>query len=301
MSAIQVKNLTKTYDNIQVLKGISFTVEAGSVFGFLGPNGAGKTTTLEIIEGLRQADSGDVFIDNFNIRKDLKKIQSIIGVQLQSVTLDERMRVREAIELFSTFYPSSLKTDYLLELSKLTEKASHFQKDLSGGQKQRLNLALCLVNDPKIIFLDEPTTGLDPQARRNLWDIIIQLKSMGKTIVLTTHYMDEAEKLCDHISIIDNGSIIREGSPNKLIQDLGAGRIIELPIEASQVDQIKKIKTASKIDVQNGFVDIQTNQLTDTLKEILQLGQSIDVDTLHIRKATLEDVFISITGRSLRE
>ena len=256
---------------------------------------------MEIIEGLRQADSGDVFIDGLDLKKNLKQIQNIIGVQLQSVTLDERMRVREALDLFSTFYPKSLDIDYLLELSNLTERATHFQKDLSGGQKQRLNMALCLVNDPKIVFLDEPTTGLDPQARRNLWDIVVKLKEMGKTIVLTTHYMDEAEKLCDHISIIDNGSIIKEGSPDDLIQSLGAGRIIELPYETGQEELIKQIKRANNIEFQNGLAEIQTDQLTETLKEILAMNESFDVDTLHIRKATLEDVFITLTGRSLRE
>ncbi|MCB0278666.1 MAG: ABC transporter ATP-binding protein [Calditrichaeota bacterium] len=301
MAAIEVKNLSKSYDNIKVVNNISFSVEAGTVFGFLGPNGAGKTTTLEMIEGLRKVDSGEIFIDGLDVSKDLKKIQSIIGVQLQSVTLDERMRVREALELFATFYPSSANIDYLLELANLTDRANQFQKDLSGGQKQRLNMALCLVNDPKIVFLDEPTTGLDPQARRNLWDIIIKLKEMGKTVILTTHYMDEAEKLCDFISIIDHGSIIKEGTPDELIAGLGAGRIIELPCEEAQQAEIKKIKTANKIEFQSGFAEIQTDQLTDTLKEILQLDSSFDVDTLHIRKATLEDVFIDLTGRSLRE
>lgn len=301
MIVIEAKNLVKTYNGTAVVKGINLEVEKGIVFGFLGPNGAGKTTTLEMIEGLRKPSQGEIYINGLNITTDLEKIKAIIGVQLQSSILDDRIKVEEAIQLFASFYDKSLPIEYLLELTDLKEKRNSLQKKLSGGQKQRLALALCLVNDPEIIFLDEPTTGLDPQSRRNLWDIITMMKQKSKTIILTTHYMDEAEKLCDQIAIIDQGKIIDKGTPKELIERLNAGRVIEVPISEENLPSLQTIKNKHRIEYHAGIAEIYTNQVTSCLEEILQVKSNFDIDNLHIRRATLEDVFIQLTGRSLRD
>lgn len=299
--AIEVNQLTKIYGLRAVVDGINLKVPNGIVFGFLGPNGAGKTTSLEMMEGLRQPSSGDILIKGLNTRTHLRQIKEIIGVQLQSSVLDERIKVGEVIELFASFYKKSLSLDILLELTNLQDKKNEFQRKLSGGQKQRLALALCLVNDPEIIFLDEPTTGLDPQSRRNLWDIISMLKKKGKTIILTTHYMDEAEKLCDHLAIIDQGKIIATGSPNQLIEKLNIGRVIELPANNKQFEILKCLQNKSKIEFHADVAEIHTNQIVLCMDEILKQRELLNIDNLHIRKATLEDVFISLTGRTLRE
>ena len=301
MIVIEAKNLVKTYNGNTVVKGINLAIEKGIVFGFLGPNGAGKTTTLEMIEGLRKPSQGEIFINGLNTATNMQEIKSIIGVQLQSSVLDDRIKVEEAIQLFASFYTKTLPVEYLLELTDLKEKRNSLQKKLSGGQKQRLALALCLVNDPEIIFLDEPTTGLDPQSRRNLWDIISMMKQKGKTIILTTHYMDEAEKLCDQIAIIDQGKIIDKGTPKELIERLNAGRVIEVPINEEHLPLLQNIKNKHRIEYHAGVAEIHTNQVTNCLEEILQVKSNFDIDNLHIRRATLEDVFIQLTGRSLRE
>jgi ABC-2 type transport system ATP-binding protein len=301
MNAIEVRNLVKIYDQIPVVNGLNLTVKKGQVFGFLGPNGAGKTTTLEMIEGLRTPNEGEIFINGLNIAQDLDKIKAQIGVQLQSSVLDERIRVYEALELFASYYNVEIDTDALLALVNLTEKKNSMQKDLSGGQRQRLSFALCLVNDPEIIFLDEPTTGLDPQARRNLWDLVNTMKSRGKTVVITTHYMDEAEKLCDQVAIIDHGQIITSGTPQELIKELEAERIIEVSCDETALEKLKKIASFERVEWKLGLAELYTNNLEAALRDLMSLDNVINLDTLHIRKATLEDVFIHRTGRSLRE
>ena len=205
---IQVKNLVKKYDKLEAVKGISFDVHKGEIFGLLGPNGAGKTTTLEIMETLRDKTSGDVIIDGLSIDKDQNEIKKIIGVQLQAAGYYPNLFLTELLELFAGLYNVDIEPLEMLKLVDLEEKAKSKFKELSGGQKQRFSICTTLINDPKIIFLDEPTTGLDPQARRNLWELIKLIKSKGTTIMLTTHYMDEAEILCDRVGIIDNGTII---------------------------------------------------------------------------------------------
>lgn len=247
---IQVKNLVKRYDDLVAVKGISFDVYKGEIFGLLGPNGAGKTTTLEIMETLREKTSGEVIIDGFSIDKDQNKIKRIIGVQLQAAGFYPNLYLYELIELFAGLYNVEVNPDEMLKLVDLQEKKKAKYKELSGGQKQRFSICTTLINEPKIIFLDEPTTGLDPQARRNLWELIKQIKSKGTTIMLTTHYMDEAEVLCDRVGIIDNGQIVIIDSPDNLIDDL--------------------IKT--------GF----------ERPKLLKL-------------ATLEDVFLNMTGKELRD
>jgi len=247
---IQVKNLVKNYGNFEAVKGINFDVYEGEIFGLLGPNGAGKSTTLEIIETLRQKTSGDVIVDGLNLDNSPAEIKKIIGVQLQSSGYYPGLNLIELIELFSGLYNRDVKPMDLLDMVNLKDKAKSKFKELSGGQKQRFSVATTLINQPRIIFLDEPTTGLDPQARRSLWELIKDIRKKGTTVIITTHYMDEAEVLCDRIAIIDSGKIIALDTPDKLIDEL----------------------------VASGF---------EKPKEVKQ--------------ANLEDVFINLTGHSLRE
>ncbi|MBU0695712.1 MAG: ABC transporter ATP-binding protein [Bacteroidetes bacterium] len=247
---ISVENLIKKYDDFEAVKGISFDVHEGEIFGLLGPNGAGKTTTLEIMETLRDKTSGTVTIGGYNLDKSPDFIKHIIGVQLQAAGYYPNLNLTELIDLFSGLYGIKVNATELLGKVSLIEKAKAKYKELSGGQKQRFSIATTLINQPKIIFLDEPTTGLDPQARRNLWDLILEIRATGTTIVLTTHYMDEAEVLCDRVAFIDNGQIIGVNSPDQFVDNL----------------------------VASGF---------ERKKEV--------------KKANLEDVFISLTGKDLRE
>lgn len=217
---IEVKNLTKTYADTQVVKGISFSVREGEIFGILGPNGAGKTTTLEMIEALRPIDNGTVVLDGISVAMHPHKIKEIIGIQLQSSSFYDKVTLKEQLAMFASFYGKKVDAMKLLDDVQLREKASSYPEKLSGGQRQRFSIATALVNEPRVLFLDEPTTGLDPQARRNLWDLIRQIKAHGITIVLTSHYMEEAQLLCDRLAIMDSGEIIALDSPQKLIKDL---------------------------------------------------------------------------------
>src|SRR6187399_1001810 len=217
---IKVKELVKNYGNFQAVKGISFDVLEGEIFGLLGPNGAGKSTTLEIIETLREKTSGEVWVNGFNLDKDPDEIKKIIGVQLQTSGYYPNLTLVELITLFNGLYNRNVDPMSLLEMVNLRDKAGAKFKELSGGQKQRFSIATTLINDPKIIFLDEPTTGLDPQARRNLWELIRQVRDRNTTVVLTTHYMDEAEELCDRVAIVDSGEIIAINTPGGLIDKL---------------------------------------------------------------------------------
>src|SRR6185437_3914922 len=220
---ISVKDLKKNYGKFEAVKGISFDVYAGEIFGLLGPNGAGKSTTLEIIETLRDKTSGKVIVDGLDLDKSPDKIKKIIGVQLQTSGFYPGLNLLELIDLFCGLYNTSTDSIKLLEMVNLKDKAKNKYKEMSGGQKQRFSIATTLINQPKIIFLDEPTTGLDPQARRNLWDLILEIRSKGTTVIITTHYMDEAEILCDRVAIIDSGKIIAMESPDRLIDNLVAG------------------------------------------------------------------------------
>jgi ABC-2 type transport system ATP-binding protein len=220
---ISVNDLTKKYDDFEAVKGISFEVKEGEIFGLLGPNGAGKSTTLEIIETLRQKTSGKVIVDNLDLDRDPSAIKKIIGVQLQTSGYYPNLNLTELIELFSGLYNRDQDPSQLLDMVNLRDKAKAKFKELSGGQKQRFSIAITLINRPRIIFLDEPTTGLDPQARRNLWDLIRDIRDKGTTVIITTHYMDEAEILCDRVAIIDSGKIIAMDAPDRLIDKLVAG------------------------------------------------------------------------------
>lgn len=223
MSIISVTNLQKKYDTVEAVKGISFEVNEKEIFGLLGPNGAGKTTTLEIIETLRSKTSGEVLVDNMNVDNHANEIKKVIGVQLQAAGYYPSLTLTELIDLFAGLYNKEVNPLEVLKSVGLEEKAKAKFKELSGGQKQRFSIATTLINDPKIIFLDEPTTGLDPQARRNLWDLIRDIRSKGTTVVITTHYMDEAEQLCDRVAIIESGKIIAIDTPDSLIDKLVAG------------------------------------------------------------------------------
>ncbi|MCC6288191.1 MAG: ABC transporter ATP-binding protein [Chitinophagaceae bacterium] len=236
MSAIiSVKNLVKNYGSFEAVKGISFEVQEGEIFGLLGPNGAGKSTTLEIIETLRNKTSGEVMVAGYNIDKNVDKIKQVIGVQLQTSGFYPGLNLAELINLFSGLYNEPVDAIALLKLVNLEDKARNKFKELSGGQKQRFSIATTIINKPKIIFLDEPTTGLDPQARRNLWDLIRDIRAKGTTIIITTHYMDEAEILCDRVAIMNEGKIIALNSPDQLIDDLVATGF-ERPKEVKQAN-----------------------------------------------------------------
>jgi ABC-2 type transport system ATP-binding protein len=219
-SIITVSNLVKKYGEFEAVKGISFEVQEGEIFGLLGPNGAGKTTTLEIIETLRKKTSGEVWVDGKNLDKEPQAIKNVIGVQLQAAGYYPNLNLKQIIDLFSGLYNRDVNPMELLDTVNLQEKAKSKFKELSGGQKQRFSIATTLINNPKIIFLDEPTTGLDPQARRNLWELIKHLRERGATVVITTHYMDEAEELCERVAIVDSGKIIALSTPNDLIDKL---------------------------------------------------------------------------------
>lgn len=236
---ISVKDLKKNYGQFEAVKGISFDVIEGEIFGLLGPNGAGKSTTLEIIETLREKTSGEVYVNGFNLDTEPNSIKQLIGVQLQTSGFYPGLNLVELIDLFAGLYNRKVNTRDLLKMVNLEDKAKAKFKDLSGGQKQRFSIATTLINDPKIIFLDEPTTGLDPQARRNLWDLILNIRAKGTTVIITTHYMDEAEVLCDRIAIIDSGKIIALETPDKLIDDL----------VATGFERPKEVKKANLEDV----------------------------------------------------
>ena len=238
-SIIKVENLVKNYGQFEAVKSVSFNVEEGEIFGLLGPNGAGKSTTLEIIETLRPKTSGKVFVNGFDLDKEPGEIKKIIGVQLQTSGFYPGLNLLELIKLFSGLYNREVNAIELLKKVNLVDKAKNKSKELSGGQKQRFSIATTLINNPKIIFLDEPTTGLDPQARRNLWDLIREIRAAGTTVILTTHYMDEAEQLCDRIAIMDEGKIIKLDTPDKMIDEL----------VATGFERPKQVKAANLEDV----------------------------------------------------
>jgi len=302
---VKVDNLTKKYGDLIAVNGISFSIEKGEIFGLLGPNGAGKTTTVEMIEGLRKPDNGTIKVCGIDAQKNSENIKELIGAQLQSTTIYDQIRVKEVIDLFGSYYKKSIPSSKILEEVSLTDKKNAFYRTLSGGQKQRVAMALALVNDPEVLFLDEPTTGLDPQARRNVWAIITDLRKRGKTIILTTHYMEEAEQLCQRVGIIDHGKIIALDTPTNLITNSGLESAIEFSCFPEGADKIKqKFKGAGKVSElgDNKFI-LNTKESSKTLKELTRFSDdnNINLENISVRKATLEDVFLLLTGRSLRE
>ncbi len=303
---IKVENLKKYYGEIRAVDGISFQVNRGEVFGMLGPNGAGKTTTVEILEGLRVADAGTVEVLGLDVNRAASQIKQKIGIQLQAPALLPLLNVEEVLQTFSSFYRSSIPVREALDLVGLQESKKAVVKNLSGGQQQRLSVAMALINDPDIAFLDEPTTGLDPQARRSLWSVIEGMRDKGKTIFLTTHYMEEAQYLCNRLAIIDHGKIIAGGSPNQLIRDNFTERAIQFETEKPvPIDILESFPSVTRTAVEDGNTVLFSRDVIATISALLAFiekdGSYGGLGNLYIREATLEDVFLKLTGRKIRE
>jgi ABC-2 type transport system ATP-binding protein len=301
---IEVENLTKSYDAVQALRGISFSVDEGEVFGLLGPNGAGKTTTVEILEGMRHPDSGRVSVCGIDPLTGGNAFKQLIGGALQSTSLPDKIRVREAIELFSSFYERRRSVDDLVNRFGLKEKQSAFYSTLSGGQKQRLALAMALLNEPKVVFLDEPTAGLDPQVRREIYDIIEELKREKKTILITTHYIEEAERLCDRVAIVDGGRLIASGTPRDLKHASAGTTRMELRLaRTDDAEVLKQLDGVVDCRAFDGYFVIHSKHVPGTVVAIVKHLEATgnELAGLEIAAPSLEDVFIELTGRRLRD
>lgn len=302
--AIEVSELHKHFGDVHAVRGLNLQVQRGEIFGLLGPNGAGKTTTLEMLEGLTKQDSGDIRLLGMDWHKQGATIRERIGVQFQSTTLDDKITVREVIDMFACFYDNPRSTDELLRALQLEDKADAYQSQLSGGQRQRVAFALALVNQPELVFLDEPTTGLDPQARQRLWDLVRQLKKEGRTVLVTTHYMEEAESLCDRIAIMDHGQILQLGTPRELIASLNQASYAELEFQ-EQAPEVQPFATrlGMQVEVKAQHWVIPLTDPKRDLQQIMACVESLELpmEQLHVRRATLEDVFLHHTGRSLRD
>lgn len=301
---IEVKNLKKVYGDFTAVDGISFEVRQGETFGILGPNGAGKTTTMEMIEGLKSITSGEVILDGNNVQTETREVKSKIGVQLQSSAFFDQLNPIELIDSFASLYGREVDAMKLLAQVQLTDKAKNTAKELSGGQKQRLSIAVALVNDPKVIFLDEPTTGLDPQARRNLWDLITEIKALGKTIVLTTHYMEEAEVLCDRIAVMDHAKIVALDTTENLLKQSGVASTITF--RAVRPVDSNLLKTLPGVDSVNTSADQYKLNCSNPQVALPALFQragemGLEMKDIKITDPTLEDVFIALTGHELRD
>ena len=294
MNAIlEVRNLKKSYPKVKSVDGISFTVQKGTCFGLLGPNGAGKTTTVEMMEGVTSPSSGEILFQGQHLNKSHREK---IGIQFQLTSLQEFLTVHEVLKLFKNLYKHSVDLEVLKKKCALEEFWDRDNKKLSGGQHQRLLLAVALVNDPDVVFLDEPTTGLDPQARRNFWELVRDIKAQKKTVILTTHYMEEAYELCDEVVIMDKGKIIAQGEPEKLLREYFEGVLIQLPA----VD-FNKGKNAESLQFspRDGMVEIRTTSVNETLQKLLDAG--ISLSGISLRSANLEDLFLALTGKAIRE
>ena len=306
--AIHCRDLRKTYDGkLEAVCGLNLEIQTGECFGLLGPNGAGKTTTIEILEGLLEPTSGEVSILGHSWRKNEREMREWLGISLQETRLSEKLTVRETIELFASFYRRPRLSDEVLEQLQLTEKAHSWVGKLSGGQRQRLAVATALVCNPKILFLDEPTTGLDPQSRRQLWDIIRGFQRDGGTVLLTTHYMDEAERLCDRLAVVDHGQIIAEGSPADLIERLGGHHVVEFSVSGSSdgatLQAWNGLPSVESVREDDGMISLNVKQPHLTIPALLEAIDQRGSQLQHLttRQASLEDVFVRLTGRHLRE
>jgi len=301
---IQVQDLYKNYGTVAALRGVDFSVEQGEVFGLLGPNGAGKTTTVEILEGMRTPDRGLARVCGLNPEKSGNRFKEMIGAVLQSTSLPDKIRVKEAIELFAKFYSARANTDDLLKRFQLDEKRDAFYSQLSGGQKQRLALAMALVNNPQVIFLDEPTAGLDPQVRREIYDIIEELKSEKKTVLLTTHYIEEAERLCDRVAIIDYGRVIKTGTPRELKHTSAGTTRIEVrlarPVSDGILARLDGVADCREFD---GTYVVHSTRAPQTIVALVKEleSENNELQSLEMFSPSLEDVFIELTGRRLRD
>ena len=306
-TALRVQHLRKAYKDVVAVDGLDLEIGTGECFGLLGPNGAGKTTTMEICEGLVAADSGEVEMLGMRWDRDAEPLRQRLGVQLQDTQLADKLTVFETVRLFRSFYRAGPAPEEVIALVQLEEKKKSRVCNLSGGQKQRLAMACALVGDPDFLFLDEPTTGLDPQARRQLWDLIEEFKASGRTILLTTHYMDEAERLCDRIAIIDHGKVIALGTPRELIASIGVEHVVEFcagsaakPVAVAALRQIEGVR---EVRSENGSIEMLVTALHSAVPALLEeLGrQGAPLTELRTHSASLEDVFVTLTGRHLRD
>jgi len=303
-TVVEVTNLFKAYGNVKAVNGISFSITSGEIFGMLGPNGAGKSTTVEIIEGLRTADSGSATVLGIDVSKDNRTVKERIGVQSQSPALFPDLKVKEIINFFRSLYKKSVPTSQIIELSSLQESQDVLFRNLSGGQQQRLSVALAFVNDPEIIVLDEPTTGLDPQARRAMWEVIEIFRNRGKTVLLTTHYMEEAQRLCDRIAIMDYGKIIALASPQQQIESNIKESAIQFKMKECPGDQVVgRLPHVSRIVKEGDNIVVYTNNIPSVISALLSLAsqRSTELSELSVRQATLEDVFLKLTGKRIRD
>jgi ABC-2 type transport system ATP-binding protein len=305
--ALFVQDLRKFYGDVRAVDGLNLSVASGECFGLLGPNGAGKTTTIEICEGLLFPDSGRVEILGLRWDREEKQLRQRLGIQLQETQLADKLTVAEVVRLFRSFYERGRPVDEVIRLVQLEEKRDGRVGKLSGGQKQRLALACAIVGDPDLLFLDEPTTGLDPQSRRQLWDLITDFKAHGRTILLTTHYMDEAEILCDRVAIVDHGKVIALGTPRELIRSLGAEHVVDFALNAdgTQLDEatLRSIDGVRAARARAGGYELNAGELHRTVPALLGFlaERKLELAQLTTHSATLEDVFVSLTGRQLRE
>ena len=301
---IEVLNLTKRYGDVQALRGVSFEVQEGEVFGLLGPNGAGKTSTVEILEGLRPPDGGIVSVCGLDPQSPGSAFKQEIGAVLQSTALPDKLRVGEAVSMFASFYKRRRDPAALLKRFGLEEKRNAFYSQLSGGQKQRLALAMSLVNEPRVLFLDEPTAGLDPQVRREIYTIIEELKKERKTILLTTHYIEEAEKLCDRVAIVDQGRVIAQGTPRELKQRSAGTTRIELRLARPESDAaLKQLDGVADCHASDGVYVVHSTRVPQTIVSLVKYleAHGNELASLDIAAPSLEDVFLELTGRSLRD
>jgi len=302
--ALFCEGLVKRYGDVVAVDGIDLTIRSGECFGLLGPNGAGKTTTVEILEGLNEPDAGTVRVLGRSWSEDARSLRERIGIQLQETQLSEKLTVLETIRLFRSFYAKGLEPEEVMRIVQLEEKEKAWVRKLSGGQKQRLSLAVALVGDPEILFLDEPTTGLDPQARRQVWDVIADVKARGGTVLLTTHYMEEAERLCDRIAIVDRGKVIALDTPAGLIARLGAEHVLEIETESPpDLPRLRNLVDVRDLRIDGTTVSLTVGEVHRAVPALLDelAAQSVILTRLTTHHATLEDVFVAMTGRHLRE
>jgi ABC-2 type transport system ATP-binding protein len=303
-AVIRVSDLRKSYGDVRAVDGVTFEVRRGEIFGLLGPNGAGKTTTVEILEGLRAPDSGEARVLGLDVAREADALKPRIGVSLQTAALYPKLTVVELIDLFRSFYPKSRPTNELIDALGLGERRTAQTRELSGGQRQRLAVALALVNDPELVFLDEPTTGLDPAARRSLWALIDDLRKTGTSVLLTTHYMEEAEVLCDRIAVMDHGRILEEGTVEQLVSTHFQDRAVRFDtIEALDAPVLEALPAVSSVKVDHTESLVYTRDVGATIGALLALAETrgVEPQNLAIRRASLEDVFLALTGRALRD
>jgi len=300
--ALRCEQLVKKYGDLTAVDGLDLEVDTGECFGLLGPNGAGKTTTVEILEGLNEPTAGRVEVLGMRWDRDERALRQRLGVSLQETHLPDKLTVEENLRMFRSFYLQGRPLEEVLELVGLSDKRTAWTERLSGGQKQRLAVACALVSDPELLFLDEPTTGLDPQSRRQLWDVVLGFKSRGRTVLLTTHYMDEAERLCDRVAIVDKGKVIAMGTPRELIASLGAQQVVEFsteqPLAPDGWSELPSVRSARR---SADGIALTVEQLHLALPAILARAEPLGLTHLSTHQATLEDVFVHLTGRHLRE